>query len=193
MNNENLTPDKSLEIITQVINEARSKFEENGFIYIVWGVLIFTASLAQYFLLKNEYYSINYYPYFLMPLGAIITWMYKSKQKKKKTYNHINKVISLFWIVLSLNIMVLGFFFHPFLKENLIPILLILMGIGIIISGVSIKNKLLLFSGILINISGLICFWLNWIDHSLLLSATAVIAILIPGIILITTSKKTNV
>ena len=183
MKTDNLSPEKSFELITQVINEARTKFEENGFIYMFWGALIAIASIGQFILLKYEYYSINYYPYFVMPLGGIFTWYYFLKKKKSK-YNQISKIVSSSWIGLSLNMMLLGFLFASELKENLTPILLILLSFGIIVSGVSIKSRLLLFSGILINISAFICFKIEWIYHPLLMGIVSVIAILIPGILL---------
>ena len=189
METQNLTPEKSLEIITQVIREAKTKFEENGFIYVFWGTLITIASISQFVLLKNEYYNINYYPYFLMPLGGIYTGYYFSKKKKNK-HNQISKIMAIAWIAISLNMMFLAFIFASVLKESLTPILLVLLGIGILISGGAIKSKLLLVSGIFINISGFICFKLDWINHSLLMSIVSIIAILIPGIILMIEHKK---
>ena len=189
METQNLTPEKSLEIITQVINEAKNRFEENGFIYVFWGTLTFIAAISQFVLLKNEYYDINYYPYFLMPFGGIYTGYYFYK-KKKNEHNQISKMVGIVWIAITLNMVFLAFAFAPVLKESLTPILLILLGIGIFISGGAYKSKLILFSGIFINISGFICFKLDWINHSLLMSIVAIIAILIPGIILMIEHKK---
>ncbi len=70
------------------------------------------------------------------------------------------------------------------------PIILILLGIGLFISGGAIKSRLIIVSGILINISGYICFNLKWINHSLLMCIVSVNAILIPGIILMIEHKK---
>ena len=64
MQTEKLTAEKSLELITEVITQARKKFEENGFIFMFWGALIAIAAIGQFLLLKYEYYSINWYPYF---------------------------------------------------------------------------------------------------------------------------------
>ncbi len=190
MRTDKLSPEKSFELITQVITQARNKFEENGLIYMFWGALIAIASISQFILLKNEYYDINWYPYLLMPIGAIYSGYYFSKKKGKNKQNQISKIISFSWIAISFNIMILGFVFAPILKQNLIPFILILLSIGIIVSGVSVKSKLLLFSGILINISAFICLKLDWIYHPLLLGIVSVIAILIPGFLLMVQHKK---
>ncbi|MCF6298160.1 MAG: hypothetical protein L3J08_09305 [Flavobacteriaceae bacterium] len=191
---EELSPEKSFELITQVINEARSKFEENGFIYMFWGALIAIASISQFILLKNEHYDISWYPYFLMPIGSIYTSFYYSKKQTKSRENQVSKIISALWIVLSINIMILGFIFAAILKENLIPVILILLSVGVIVSGISIKSRLLIYSGIFISLSAFICFKLDWIHHPLLMGIVSIVAFLIPGILLmIKHKKKTNV
>ncbi len=189
MENQNLTPEKSFEIINQVINEAKSRFEESGFIYVLWGLLGTAAALSQFVLLKNGYYSINYYPYFIMPLGAIYTGYYHYK-KGCTRQNLISKLVSFAWTAVVLNIFILGFLLAGILKQNLIPVILILVGIGTIVSAGAIKNRLILYSGIVINFAGLACFRLEWIYQPLLLGIVSAIAILIPGIILMVEHKK---
>lgn len=189
MENQKLTPEKSFEIITQVISEAKSKFEENGFIYAFWGLLGTIASLSQFILLKNGYYNINYYPYFLMLLGAIYSAYYIYK-KGRGRQNQISKLVSFSWIALTLNVFILGFLLAGILKQQLIPVILILVGIGTIVSGNAIKSKLIIYSGVIINLAGLICFRIEWIYQPLLLGIVSAIAILIPGIILMVEHKK---
>jgi len=190
METDKLSPEKSLELITQVITQARNKFEENGFIYMFWGALIAITSISQFILLKNEYYSISWYPYLLMPIGAIYSTIYYSKKKGKSKENLISKIVTALWIVLSINMMILGFLFGNNLKENLIPIILILLSIGTIVSGTSIKSKLLLYSGVFIGLSAFLGFYLEWIYQPLLMGIVSVIAILIPGIILMVQHKR---
>ncbi len=187
MKTAGLSPEKSLEIITEVIAQARVKVEENSFIYVLWGVLIAVASIGQFALLQGEYYDISWYPYFLMPIGGVISGIYYKKAPQK---NQISKIIGVAWILLSLNIMILGFAFGLVLKAHLIPIILLLLSVGISISGVSIKSKLLIFSGILINISALACFSVSWMYQPLVMGLVAIVAILIPGIVLMLQHKK---
>jgi len=183
MNTENLTPEKSFEIITDVINEARNRFEENGFIYVFWGILVPVASMGQFFLLRSGHEHISYYPYFLMPIGAIYTGYYFSR-RKKRNMNVIGRINSAAWITLASNMIILGFIFGGILRENLDPVILILMAAGIIISGVSLKSRLLVYSGMFINLSAFVCFKLPWEYHSVLMAVVALVAIFIPGVIL---------
>jgi hypothetical protein len=190
MKKENFTPEDSLDLIKQVIQEARNKFNENGFIYMFWGILTAIASLSQFILLKNEHFDINWYPYLLMPIGSIYTAFYFAKRKRSIAKNQIGKIISYTWITISINIMILGFFFAGAIRENLIPIILILLSIGIVISGASIKSKLLIISGLIINISGFIGFMMDWIYQPLLMGLVSITAVFIPGIILMIKHKR---
>ncbi len=189
MEDQNLTPEKSFELINQVINAAKTKFEENGFIYAFWGLLGTVAALGQFILLKNGYYSINYYPYFVMPLGAIYTVYYYYK-KGRSGQNQISRMVSISWTAVVLNIFILGFLLPVILRQQIIPIILILLGIGTIVSASAIKSKLKLYSGVIINLAGLACFRLEWIYQPLLLGIVFAIAILIPGIILMVVHKR---
>jgi len=40
MKTKEFTPEHSFELINQVINQAKNRFEENGFAFILWGALI---------------------------------------------------------------------------------------------------------------------------------------------------------
>ncbi|MDD2196689.1 MAG: hypothetical protein PHW91_05820 [Bacteroidales bacterium] len=190
METEKLSFEKSFELITQVIAQARGRFEENGFIYLFWGLLNALTSFGQFILLQKEYYAISWYPYLLTPIGGVFTIFYFAKKRGKSRPNLIGKIVSWVWLFLSVNIMVLGFMFYPTLEENLIPIILILLSVGIFISAIAIKSRLLLFSGILINLSAFVCFNIKGIYQPLLMSIISVVAVAIPGIILMIKNKQ---
>jgi hypothetical protein len=124
-----------------------------------------------------------------MPLGAIYSGYYHYK-KGCTGQNLISKLVSLAWTAVVLNIFILGFLLAGILKQNLIPVILILLGIGTIVSAGAIKNRLILYSGVIINFAGIVCFRLEWIYQPLLLGIVSAIAILLPGIILMVEHKK---
>ena len=192
METDKFSPEQSLKLIAQVIAQARTKFEENGFIYVFWGALVAIASIGQFVLLRYEYYEISWYPYLLLPLGSVFSAVYYSKKKseEKIKVNLIGKIISALWKILAIYMMILGFLFANELKENLIPVILMLMSIGIVVSGTSIKSKLLLYSGILIGISAFSGFYIEQIYQPLLMGVVSILAILIPGIILMIQYKR---
>ena len=184
-----LSTEESLQIITDVIQEAKNRFEGNGISYVFWGILLTIVSLSQFILLKNQYYNIHFYPYFLMPVGTGVAWYYSSKKKKNK-HNLISKIVSYSWLLIGLNTMCLGFLLGGLLKEFLIPIILLLLAVGLFVSAVSIKSSWLVCSSIFTNFSSFVAFYLEYIHQVLALSAVALIALLIPGVILLLSQKQ---
>lgn len=183
MTSKTLTPEESLNLITKVISEARQNFKDDGIIYIMWGILITLAGLGQFTLLQFEYYSVSYFPYFLMPLGGIASLFYYYK-KKGGGSNIISRIVSRIWNAILINVLLLGFIFGIYLQESLTSVILILLGIGSLASGSALQDKTILFSGLCINLLGLSCFFLDYQYHSLITATAGFFFTLIPGILL---------
>ncbi len=191
MEHEKLTPQQSLDLITEIINEARGRIEENGFIYTFWGALISMASFGQFYLLQIERYDINWYPYLLIPLGFIFTSLYFAK-KKRKSKNLIGKILTGLWTILAINMMILGFLYAEQLRENLMPIILILQSTGILVSGIATRQNLLLTSGVIIGLSAYYSFTLDIQYQPLLTGIVSIVTIFIPGMRLMYQHKRLN-
>ena len=123
MTHKEFTPSESLDLITNIILEAKSRFKDNGFAFIFIGLCCFISSLGQFILLKLEYYKVNYYPYFIMPVAGVITYFYyKKKRSAVKSKNIIGTLLSLFGIILGLNLTIAGFFFWEKFDIALLPV-----------------------------------------------------------------------
>jgi len=194
MENKEFTPSESLALIANVISEAKSRFKDNGFSFIFLGLCSFISSLGQFLLIKLEYYQINYYPYFIMPVaGAITYYYYKNKRKVVKSKNIIGSLLSILGAIMGLNTMIAGFFFWEEFGIALIPVMLILFSIWSALAGVLIKNRVFLISGIVINIIAYLSFYIGREYHPLVLSIVSLIGIVIPGLILNYSSKESHV
>lgn len=183
MESKNLTPEESLDLITKVISEARQNFKDDGVIYIMWGILITIAGLAQFALIQLEYNSISYYPYFIVPLGGIATYFYYSR-KKTGTANAISKIVGRIWYAILINVLILSFIFAYVLQANLTTIILVLIGIGTLASASALRDRVLFSSGLCINLLGLSCFFLDYQYHPLVIAITGFFFTFIPGILL---------
>jgi hypothetical protein len=194
MENKEFTPSESLSLIANVIMEAKSRFKDNGFSFIFLGLCCFIASLGQFALLKLGYYHINYYPYFIMPVAAAVTYFYyKRKRGAVKSKNIIGTVFIIISAIMGINLMVSGFFFWGKFGIALVPFMLILFSIWSALTGVLIKNRIFLISGILINIIGYCSFFIGRDYHPLVLSIVSLIGIVLPGVILNYSSKESHV
>lgn len=194
MENKEFTPSESLALIANVISEAKSRFKDNGFSFIFLGLCCTVASLGQYILLKLEYYQISYYPYFIMPIAAVVTYFYyKKKRSAVKSGNIIGTLFSIISAIMGANLMISGFFFWEKFNIALIPFMLILFSIWSVLTGVLIRNRIFLISGIVINIIAYVSLYIGREYHPLILSIVSFTGIVIPGIILNYSSKEGHV
>jgi hypothetical protein len=194
MHNKEFTPSESLALIANVITEAKSRFRDNGFSFIFLGLCCFASSLGQFILLRLGYYEINYYPYFIMPVaGAITYFYYKKKRKAIKSKNIIGSLLSVLGIILGMNTMIAGFFFWNKFGIALIPFMLILFSLWPLLTGILIRNKFFIVSGIVINSIAYCSFFIGREYHPLILSIVSLIGIVLPGIMLNNSPKENHV
>ncbi|MEM9888459.1 MAG: hypothetical protein AAF849_21370 [Bacteroidota bacterium] len=193
MDEQKLEAKKQLSLISDVIATTKARFERNGSVFLFWGILLTVASAAQFVLLLLEYYEINYYPYFGLLLGWIyVYYTYSKKKKQAVTKNVVSKVIDSAWIYIGINCALLGFIYAPVLRSNLIPIILILLGSGVLLTGVVIKHRYIFFAGIFCNIAGFIAISVDYLYQPLLTSIVYLVVLVIPGYLLYKNYKKTH-
>jgi len=194
MTHKEFTPSESLDLITSIILEAKSRFEDYGFSFIFIGLCCFISSLGQFILLRLEYYQVSYYPYFIMPIAGVITYFYyKKKRSAVKSRNIIGSLLSLFGIILGLNLMIAGFFFWKKFNIALLPFMLIMFSLWPLLTGVIIRNRLFIALGVIVNIIAYCSFFIGWEYHPLVLSVVSLIGIVLPGIVLNYTRKESYV
>jgi hypothetical protein len=177
-----------------VILEAKSRFKDNGFSFIFLGLCTFIASLGQFLLLRFEYYQISYFPYFIMPIaGAVTYFYYKNKRRTAQSKNIVGTILSVLGVILGFNLTIAGFFFWAKFGIALIPFMLVLFSIWSVLTGVIIKNRIFLISGIIINGFAYWSFYIGSEYHPLVLSFVSMIGLVIPGIMLNYSSRKSHV
>ncbi len=181
-----LTPNESLQLIEGMINKAKNQFAENGFLYLLWGWVVFVCAVTQYILIMYSNYSKPEIIWSLTWLVVIFQIFYLSKQEKKKTVKtYSDELIGYVWMVFGFTMFIVGFILG---KNNswtsMYPIIIGLYGMPTFLSGAIMKFKPLKI--------GAICCWFLAIiaafiplKYSLLLIAIAVIvAWIIPGYLL---------
>ena len=187
-----LTGEKSLEIIQQMIQKAKTNFTDDGYSWLVWGSLIFLASVATYFLADANYSNL-FLAWNVFGVVAILLLVYgffKPKRSSAKSYISeilryvdIGFTICLFLIIFSMNVAVstnAGFGY-----------LLMLYGFLMLIQSGALKFKPLVI-GAIVNWIGAIAIFLNpEFKYDMLITAAAVfIGYIIPGLMLRAQFKK---
>lgn len=201
-----LTPEKSLQIISESIRKSRRDFEKDaGKPLIIWGLSVLFISFVVWLTWKitdNPAYNLIWF-------STIIVWIIfaivqKKKDKGIKARNFLGEMIGYVWI--SYGIFAIGlsvviclisqvYVDSPVsiksMSQFLTLIFCVLLGFSALITGILVKNKSIIFAGLIIGLGSPVAYYyLDGADLTLMMSIASFFTLLIPGIILNIQSKK---
>lgn len=177
------TEEESLAVIVNMIQAAKTGIRDNSFYFLLWGWLVFIASLTHYALLwfGNEHASLAW---MLMPVGGIITGIYSYRQNKTNrvtTYvdEFMKYVLTAFLVSLFI---VLLFMFK--LGLSTYPMIMMVYAIWLYISGGIIKFKPLMAGGIINWCFAMGALFVDFNVQLLFLAMAVLLGYIIPGYLL---------
>lgn len=149
-NSAQLNPTESLNIISKAINQTKENIKEQSFYYLIWGWLIAIAAFCNYILTTFTDFRQDYLPWLIVvPIGWIISIVYAIKKERTKGYQtYFELFLKYLWIVLGISFIV-SVFISLILKIHPTIFVLLLAGIGTLISGLVMKFKPLIIGGVL--------------------------------------------
>ena len=193
-NDQQLSNEKSLEIIHQMINQAKTNITDNGLSWLLWGIMIFLASLSTYFFLYigSDNIFLGWNIFGIVTIILLLYDIFRPKKKLVSTYVSdlmklvdIGFIICLFTIIFSINVAVganggFGFF-------------LMIFAFMMLIKGGAIKSRSLMI-GAVVNWAGAIAMFINkeFKYDMLIMAAAVLIGYIIPGILLWRQYRKLN-
>lgn len=186
MSHEELTPEESLSIISKTIEETRIPFQKKGKLFVAWGLLMVLVSLAQFVLIRLDLFHYTGYVALLYPLAGIVSFVYVKRmiRLENQPKTHLLKISEAVALVVGFNLIVLALFFSSKLGQASMPIFFILLAIMILLNGVIIKFKPLIWGGVFFNLMSLGSLLIHRDYHPLVLAAGAVVSVIIPGVLL---------
>ncbi len=182
---ELLNEQESLRIIHEMIASVKCGIKDNGFFYLLWGWLVFIASLSNYFLQFVFGFDMPWLPWaILMPLGMITSMIAGAKlEKKKKVKTYIDDFLKYLLIAFLVCLFITLFFMQQF-QLSCYPVVMMLYGIWLFVSGGAIRFRPLIIGGVINWILAIVALFVTF-DYQLLLISTAVfLGYIIPGHIL---------
>ena len=197
MANENeLTEQQSLEIITQMINKAKEDYEETGIGALLWGSLVTFCALITF---GNFYWHITifYFVWFLTLFALIpqiIISVRTAKRKKYKTYR--DEAMAAIWISFGVALFLVAIYSSKYELPNAGALFMIVYGIPTFATGYIHQFKPMIIGGIVFWVCAAICFYVQFPYIMLFIAASSIIAWIIPGLILrrrYLNAKKKNV
>ena len=180
---QQMTGEQSLEIIQQMIAQAKTNITDSGFGWLLWGTMIFLTCVSTYIFIDigSENIFLGWNIFGLITVILLTYDIIKHKKKQVRTYVDdllklvdIGFIICLFTIIISINVAVspnsgFGFF------------LMIFAFLMLIKGGVVKSNSLMI--GAVVNWAGAIAIFINkeFRYDMLIMAAAVLIGYIIPG------------
>lgn len=180
-----LTKQESLNLITEMINQAKSNYSKGGsFYFLLWGWTVMLANFSHYYLEKFTDYQHPYYVWALTLPAALISVIYSVREGKKALVTtHLERMYSQVWMAVGVGLVV-SLIFMSRLDFNHNPVILLFAGMGTFISGQMLRFRPLVFGGIALWVSAIIGFSIP-VEEQYLVAGLGILAgYLIPGYML---------
>lgn len=189
-----MTEKESLELISRMIQNTRARMAEgSGVSFLIWGYTTVVVSMLVWGLLIATGNPQWQWLWLLLPLsGSLLSIIYyKRHSRKPHAVTYVDRVVGYIWLVLGVTGFVLSMFSIVIKLPTLFAILLI-MGAGTTLTGLVIRFKPLVVSGVV----GIICSFpillLAWKIQIPLFAVAFLVMMVIPGHILNNAARKSS-
>jgi hypothetical protein len=185
---KNMTGEDSFKLIQQMINTAKNDMEDSSFYFLLWGWLVFIASIGNFILIKMSY-EYNWILWaVLMPLGGLITTLYSRRQNKmQRVKTYIDELMKFVWIAFVVSLFIVLFFMSR-LQLSTYPLIMLIYGVWLFVSGGALKFRPLILGGIINWLLAIVSFFLVFNGQLITLALAVLTGFIIPGHML----KKKN-
>jgi hypothetical protein len=188
---------EGLEIIQSMINRAKDKFSENGFLYLLWGWIVFSCSIIHFVLMNYTDVKKPELVWTTCWLVVIVQSFYLAKKKKKQQVRtYTDDIVGYVWLAFVVSMFLMGFLFGAVLGDEyyrmVSPGFLVLYGIPTFLSGIILRFRPLIIGGISCWLLSVLVIFVDFSYQMLFLSAAMLIAWIIPGYMLRSKYKKFN-
>jgi hypothetical protein len=195
MEEKKLTEKESLELISQMIRNTQTRMEENsGAMFLIWGYLsVFTTLLVWGLMMISFNYNWQWI-WFLIPVGGLILTLLHNKEESRKprAKTYIDRVIGYIWKVLGIAGFALSMISIFTYKFPILFIIVLIMGIGTALTGLVIRFKPLIYSGIFGMIASVVFLFVGWMIQMPVFAVVFLFMMVIPGHILNHIARKRN-
>ena len=193
MEDKVLTEKESLDLISQMIRNTRSRLEDNsGIPFLIWGYTTVIVAVVVWSLVTTSGNYLWHWLWFAIPVFGGTLWLLHNKKQlnnRSRVITFVDRAISHVWMVFgiaSFMISIISFLTY-------IPILFIVlltMGMATAFTGFMIRFKPFLFSGFIVVLFSPLCVIVRDTSSILIFAAIFVLMMVIPGHMLNYTAKR---
>lgn len=184
---------ESLELITRMIQNTRMRVEKNGGTpFLIWGYTTVIVSLLVWFMVTSTNRYEWHYLWFLLPAFGIPATFWANRKSEVVVKTYVDRVVNYIWMVFGS----VGFLVSCIALLYPIPILfivLLLMGMGVLLTGMVIDSKVAVIGGLFGVLFSFACIWVTGINQILVFAPAFIFIMIIPGHIINHAAGRHNI
>jgi hypothetical protein len=181
---EQLTPEQSLSLISDVMMRTRENIRRHHFIFLLWGWLLVAASLGWFMLQTLTSFRLYFLPFPICVLiGLVVSFIYYRRLRNDGQLSYLEHFIRVVWTVLAagfIAVVLVSLYQHirPFSYT------LIIAAIGTMITGRAMNFTPLIYGSIVFLLAAFICLVLPTEYKVLVHGAAILFGYVVPGYML---------
>ena len=182
-----MTPEQSLQVISDAIAKSRKDFERNaGTPMIFWGVIVLVFSIVIWLLLRTTNNLLWNLLWFGIPVvGWPLSHIYLKDKEVKGARNFVNDTIGQIWLGYGIFAVVTAVALYFNAPEHIGSITMALLGYAAYVTGMVLKNRFIIIGGFITGIGGVVALYVfKTCDVTLAFSVAAVVSLILPGIMM---------
>lgn len=187
-------PAASLRLIEGMIMQAQQRFNENGFLYLLWGWVIFFSATGHFLLLHTNWVSHPEWIWTSCLLAVVWQIIFLARKSRRTTvHTYSDEMLKHIWIVFGIMMGLLSVNVAHLQDWKLYyALVLMLYGIPTFLSGVVLRFPALQIGAVICWMLSVATKYVPDIYILLLIAAAVVAAWIIPGYLLRARFKKQN-
>ena len=187
METNEMTPEQSLQVISDAIAKSRKDFERNaGTPMILWGAIVLVFSVVIWLLLRTTDNLLWNFLWFGIPLiGWPLSHICLKDKEIKGARNFVNDTIGQIWIGYGIFALLTAGALSFIAAEYIGVITMTLLGYAAAMTGMVLKNRFITIGGFITGIGGVVALCMfRTCDVTLAFSVASVVSLILPGIMM---------
>ena len=182
--NENLSAQQSLDIITAMIRQAKGNVSSNSFYFLLWGWTIAIANMGVFIMIRYTDVSHPENIFSITIISAIISAVYGARQSKRAKVATILDATNMWiWVGYAITCFTI-IAFGSKTNWQINALLITMASVPTFVTGIMLRFKPLMYGGVALWIFGIILFLVPG-DLQFLVAAVAIaLGYLVPGYML---------
>jgi hypothetical protein len=195
MANNTFSEKDSLQLIYQMIEDAKGDLKNNSFFYLVWGWAVLAACLLHYGLLQMGVHGANaslVWPILMGGAGIVSYFAARRMNREAGVRSHISRAIMYLWLGVTgaLLTLVVAIFMGSLTFTQAYPVFIMIYGLATFTSGGIIRFRALVIGGALCWPIALVATQADFMNQLLLMALAIICSYLVPGYLLKVGSRQ---